>query len=624
MNQAQKHEPNSNSGVHTLKRNRAAFLALIFLALIVLASVVMGRLSSGVHQDPASPAQVNAPDATATLAATTTATTRATLQPTHVVLTTATAVAKPADAPTVTATVAATEVPTPAQGAALTATAALTKTPEYQIIRGPNYKPNDGLPTFQCITYSNGSYFIPQLIQMTGLDVQNGFHLSVAPLDLNVNVTDEAAAELVRDGTMDCTLTTLDSVAVHNPGAITAIIDESAGTDQIWARNVPTINDLKGKKIAVGDTDSTEFLALYAIDAVGLVPGKDVTLVRMDGLDAQLKAFEEGKVDAVSGWEPTILEAEKFGGRRLLSTRDFRAVVDVVVTSRKSIAERPEVVTSFHKAWFMALSLLSRDFDRSAKLIANWGNNDYTGISKNNAADDFRGQLATIAQADLAQNVRLMKLPNAIYDRLTDMRQLWRKSGVDTPLVPVQVDPSFVLRTADDFNKRDLPVSAKFINRTFSWGQTPQTPSAVPTATASALAGAPTSASTADSSTPVGVLPCSRFDFAPNSIELLKQSRDLLDACVVRTMRQTVGVVLRLRGSSAWPGPKGRYSQAQVEQMARTRAQAVASYLATKGIDPKRLVVEAVLPPQEHWQTDDVLQQAQDRYVEMTLLVSGL
>jgi hypothetical protein len=30
------------------------------------------------------------------------------------------------------------------------------------------------------------------------------------------------------------------------------------------------------------------------------------------------------------------------------------------------------------------------------------------------------------------------------------------------------------------------------------------------------------------------------------------------------------------------------------------------------------------MPPEDHWETTDVAKQAQDRYVELTLLVSGL
>ena len=78
------------------------------------------------------------------------------------------------------------------------------------------------------------------------------------------------------------------------------------------------------------------------------------------------------------------------------------------------------------------------------------------------------------------------------------------------------------------------------------------------------------------------------------------------------------------RGSSAWPGPKGTFTQQQVEATARSRAQSIVDYLVSQGINKDRFVVEWTLPPEDHRETTDVAKQSQDRYVELTLLVAGL
>jgi outer membrane protein OmpA-like peptidoglycan-associated protein len=80
---------------------------------------------------------------------------------------------------------------------------------------------------------------------------------------------------------------------------------------------------------------------------------------------------------------------------------------------------------------------------------------------------------------------------------------------------------------------------------------------------------------------------------------------------------------LRVQGSSAWPGPAGTYTQDDILQFAQARAQSVVDYLVSKGIDPARFVVEAKLPPQDHWEVDDPDIQAEDRYVEMILITRG-
>jgi hypothetical protein len=63
------------------------------------------------------------------------------------------------------------------------------------------------------------------------------------------DISEEQRTALLRNGQWDCLLTTLDSVALQSPGVITAIIDETAGADQLWGRDVETINDLRGKRI---------------------------------------------------------------------------------------------------------------------------------------------------------------------------------------------------------------------------------------------------------------------------------------------------------------------------------------------------------------------------------------
>ena len=100
-------------------------------------------------------------------------------------------------------------------------------------IWGPNYDPNDGRPTYVCGADAFGSYFTLQQMQMSGLDIENGFHLGIVPFDLTdeYTVTEDQRTALLDAGQWDCLLTTLDSVALSSPGVITAIVDESAGAD---------------------------------------------------------------------------------------------------------------------------------------------------------------------------------------------------------------------------------------------------------------------------------------------------------------------------------------------------------------------------------------------------------
>ena len=125
---------------------------------------------------------------------------------------------------------------TPSPAAQLTqeATEALTVSMESPPpIFAPTYEPGDGLPTYVCGADAFGSYFTLQQMQMSGKDVEHGFHLGLVPFLLDddpiYDVSEEQRTALLNVGAWDCLLTTLDSVALTSPGVITAIVDESAG-----------------------------------------------------------------------------------------------------------------------------------------------------------------------------------------------------------------------------------------------------------------------------------------------------------------------------------------------------------------------------------------------------------
>jgi outer membrane protein OmpA-like peptidoglycan-associated protein len=84
-----------------------------------------------------------------------------------------------------------------------------------------------------------------------------------------------------------------------------------------------------------------------------------------------------------------------------------------------------------------------------------------------------------------------------------------------------------------------------------------------------------------------------------------------------------VGLFLRVQGSSAWPANDPPYTEQDILEVAEGRAQSVVDYLVSQGIDPARFIVEAQLPPEDHQNTDDPQVQAEDRYVELTLITVG-
>jgi hypothetical protein len=126
-----------------------------------------------------------------------------------------------------------------------------------------------------------------------------------------------------------------------------------------------------------------------------------------------------------------------------------------------------------------------------------------------------------------------------------------------------------------------------------------------------------------DAAATLVVLPCRTFSFLPESTELTLESRRILDRCVIPTLSQSVGLFLRVEGSSAWPVNDPPYTEDDILEVAVGRAQSVVDYLVSQNIDPARFILEATLPPEDHRNTDDAQIQIQDRFVELTLIPAG-
>jgi outer membrane protein OmpA-like peptidoglycan-associated protein len=478
-------------------------------------------------------------------------------------------------------------------------------------IWGPDYDSEDGRPTYICGADAFGSYFVLQQMQMSGKDIEQGFHLGIVPFFLDddpaYDISEEQRTALLRNGQWDCLLTTLDSVALQSPGVITAIIDETAGADQLWGRDVETINDLRGKRIAFARGSVGEYFVYYTLSIAQLSPRSQVTLVPQDSVADAVAAFNNGLADVVAGWEPDIYDAEESGGVPLLSSAQLRIVVDVVVTSRQSIDNRADVVQQFHNAWFGTLKVQFEDLPQAANHIASWGHNDWSFVYPESAADDLTEWLESIAQAGLGDNAFVMRDLRPIVNRLEIARRVWAASDLSVPSDNVEdlVDPNFVLRAAD---QPQLQTNRRPVNDTFSMSATAQLD----------VGGIDQSAAAT-----LAVLPCRTFNFLPESTELTLESRRVLDNCVVPTLSQSVGLLLRVQGSSAWPANDPPYTEADILEVAEGRAQSVVAYLVSQGIDPARFIVEATLPPEDHRNTDDPFIQSQDRFVELTLVTAG-
>jgi NitT/TauT family transport system substrate-binding protein len=520
----------------------------------------------------------------------------------------------PTAAPAGTARPQATQAPR-ATTAPAQPTSAATPQPDTQATPAPTSGNTTSKGTITVAFDAFPSYYPLILIEQQKLLEQRGYQLQLIPFDLNDqnSFSESERWEKLRSGEWDVLATTLDGFAsVADPaiGAVTTIVDESAGADlMVVQSNVANLNSLRGKRIAFVEGSVSEYFLYYALSLAGLTPS-DVQLVsRSDpanpdtalDVDGAVAEFTEGRADAVVAWTPNIDVALQGDNKNLIASDKLRAVVDVLISSRPAIDNRPEALQAFHDAWYEALKLMVEQPDVAEQALIDWGNSDWTGIA---APGDLAASLQPIAQATLGANALVFRDPTSIANRIREAQAIWARSGVSVPSADLAtaVDGRFVVATNGQpgLGTRQPPINDSFLF------------------TANVELPALTSEQIGEG-TAIVQLPLERVDFEPESTRLSEKGKKDLREQVLPVL-QTTRLYLRVQGSAAFPaGPQ--FSEDGVRTVALGRANAVVTYLTTLGVDPDRFVVE--YSPPSCVQCTDPAQQAADRFVRMTLIDIG-
>jgi hypothetical protein len=263
------------------------------------------------------------------------------------------------------------------------------------------------------------------------------------------------------------------------------------------------------------------------------------------------------------------------------------------VTSRTSIDTKSDAVQAFHDAWYEALKLMIDSPEEGGRAITEWGRADWTRIAQ---PADLQTQLGKLAQATLGSNQLAFNAPETLVSRLTEARRIWAQSGLQLNDIDFNllVDGRFTLASAASGN---LFSARPPVNNTFLLTARVQAP--------------PQSASGGQ---PIAVLP---LDFESDAVRLTSQAVQDLTEKVLPILRDS-NLSMRISGSSAWPGPEGRYSEAEIEQFAQERALTVASFLTQQGIDPNRLLTDTI--DSKYPYSLDERELAQDRIVRFTIV----
>ncbi len=133
------------------------------------------------------------------------------------------------------------------------------------------------------------------------------------------------------------------------------IADASNGADQVIAKNIAKLEDLKNKKVGVEFGSLTVYLLSRALESANLSL-KDVVLVNSDPISLKDK-FMKGEIDAIVSYPPftvDILQQEK-SAKVLFDTKSTpNEVVDIIAADKTFIQNNPEVIKKVREAFYKA------------------------------------------------------------------------------------------------------------------------------------------------------------------------------------------------------------------------------------------------------------------------------
>ncbi len=187
---------------------------------------------------------------------------------------------------------------------------------------------------------------------------------------------------------------------------------------------IQTLADLKGKRIAIPQGSSAHGLALLALKSVGLTP-KDVELVYLSPA-AGATAFNTGKVDAWSIWNPPSAIAVKDGARIIAKglppidqVNNYYVATDKSLNDPVRRAALADVLTRIARIFNWA----QQNPDQYAKAIAK-----ETGVPLDDARTTVDAYPFKITQV-LPEDV---KAEQALSDAFFDVGEIKKKVDVTT------------------------------------------------------------------------------------------------------------------------------------------------------------------------------------------------
>ena len=161
-------------------------------------------------------------------------------------------------------------------------------------------------------------------------------------------------------------------------GSDIVIIAGGATSLDYWLMSKPEIKrpeQLKGGSVAISAFGTaSDFVARYALEKIGLTPGKDVAIVQVGGVPDRLGALLAGRVDAAVLVPPSMFIGQKKGLNILADVSKLGLPFQYtgVATSRRFIREHPDTVKKYAKSQLEAVHRIYTDKETSLKVLTKY------------------------------------------------------------------------------------------------------------------------------------------------------------------------------------------------------------------------------------------------------------
>ncbi len=340
-------------------------------------------------------------------------------------------------------------------------------------------------------------------------------------------------------------------------------VDWSRGGDAIIVkRGINSINDLKGKKIAVAVPSPAQTLLISSLEAAGL-KYSDVTVIKTaDNLKAA-ELFRSNDIDAAVVWSPDDILATRdvVGSKILLTTiEQSHIIADIMFASDKFIRANPKMINGFYEGWMKGVSELENkaNLPKAAKYLA-----ELNGVSQ----DDAMGMMSTVYWTNHGDNMNFFGL-NSGYkgQKGQDLYEKMSKKFVETGDAE-KVAPSWrsVINTSALSRANENLKGSQY---------SPEKPKEFAKSAADV-------SKPAISSKPVSI------NFNSGQFSLTENAKTIIDLQFAETARVFGNAKVRIEGNTDNVGS----TQMNVE-LSKKRAQSVATYLQKAyNMDPNRFVI---------------------------------